>query len=57
MKNPLPEEEYKKRKREKDYSPRSDYFRDQTAIIHSMPFRRLKHKFSFLRKTIMYAQE
>lgn len=44
MKNPLPEEEYKKRKREKDYSPRSDYFRDQTAIIHSMPFRRLKHK-------------
>lgn len=44
MKNPLPEEEYKKRKRKKDYSPRSDYFRDQTAIIHSMPFRRLKHK-------------
>lgn len=27
-----------------DYSPRTDYFRDQTAIIHSMPFRRLKHK-------------
>jgi len=44
MKNPLSDEEYKTRKEEKDYSPRSDYFRDQTAIIHSMPFRRLKHK-------------
>ncbi len=43
-KNPLPESTYKKRRDPKDYSPRGDYFRDQTAIIHSMPFRRLKHK-------------
>ena len=28
--------------REKDL--RSDYYRDSTAIMHSMPFRRLKHK-------------
>ena len=44
MKNPLPEEEYKKREEAKEYPIRGDFFRDQTAIIHSMPFRRLKHK-------------
>lgn len=44
MKNPLSPETYKIRLNEKDYPIRGDYFRDQTAIIHSMPFRRLKHK-------------
>ncbi len=43
MKNPLPENEYTKRVIEKN-PIRGDFFRDQTAIIHSMPFRRLKHK-------------
>jgi dGTPase len=43
-KNPLSQEFYKSRKQPKDYKPRTEYFRDQTAIIHSMPFRRLKHK-------------
>jgi dGTPase len=44
MKNPLSEEVYIKRTVEKDIPMRGHYFRDQTAIIHSMPFRRLKHK-------------
>ncbi len=44
MKNPLPQQVYIKRTTEKSYGIRGDYFRDQTAIIHSMPFRRLKHK-------------
>lgn len=44
MKNPLPNESYLKRTLEKDVPIRGHYFRDQTAIIHSMPFRRLKHK-------------
>lgn len=44
MKNSLSKSEYKRRKTEKEYPIRGDYFRDQTAIIHSMPFRRLKHK-------------
>ncbi|RLD68510.1 MAG: phosphohydrolase [Bacteroidetes bacterium] len=44
MQNPLPENIYLKRKEEKDAPIRGAYFRDQTAIIHSMPFRRLKHK-------------
>jgi len=44
MKNPLSEEEYCKRKIETNHPIRGEYFRDQTAIIHSMPFRRLKHK-------------
>lgn len=44
MKNPFGEEIYKKRKTQRDYGVRGDYFRDQTAIIHSMPFRRLKNK-------------
>ena len=42
--NPLSEDVYLYRRVKKNYSPRTDYFRDQTAIIHSMPFRRLKHK-------------
>jgi len=42
--NPLASETYLKRTREKAYELRGDYFRDQTALIHSMPFRRLKHK-------------
>lgn len=44
MQNPLLSEVYKSRQREKEYPIRGEYFRDQTAIIHSMPFRRLKHK-------------
>jgi dGTPase len=44
MKNPLPDEIYIKRTIDKDAPMRGHYFRDQTAIIHSMPFRRLKHK-------------
>src|SRR5574344_867992 len=44
MKNPLSESEYQIRKVPKEYHIRGDYFRDQTAIIHSMAFRRLKHK-------------
>ncbi len=34
----------KKRKREKTEDVRGPYYRDTTAIIHSSPFRRLKHK-------------
>lgn len=44
MKNPLPAYEYLRRTREKDNDIRGPYFRDQTAIIHSLAFRRLKHK-------------
>jgi len=44
MKNPLSENDYCKRTNPKEYPIRGDFFRDQTAIIHSMPFRRLKHK-------------
>jgi len=44
MNNPLSLETYKERKNPKEYPIRGDFFRDQTAIIHSMPFRRLKHK-------------
>ncbi|MEI7628942.1 MAG: HD domain-containing protein [Bacteroidota bacterium] len=44
MNNPLNENIYQKRKSERQYPIRGEYFRDQTAIIHSMPFRRLKHK-------------
>jgi len=44
MKNPLDEKIYHERNIKKDYPIRGDFFRDQTAIIHSMPFRRLKHK-------------
>lgn len=44
MKNPLSKEEYLERVDKKEYPIRGDFFRDQTAIIHSMPYRRLKHK-------------
>lgn len=44
MENFLPKEVYLKRSLYKEEDVRGAYFRDQTAIIHSMPFRRLKHK-------------
>ena len=44
MKNPLSEQKYKQRRIHKEYPIRGEYFRDQTAILHSMEFRRLKHK-------------
>ncbi len=44
MKNPLPNEQYLRRTIARKEDIRGAYFRDQTAIIHSMPFRRLKHK-------------
>lgn len=44
MKNPLPAEKYLERTHAKEPGVRGDFFRDQTAIIHSLPFRRLKHK-------------
>ena len=44
MKNPLLDELYHSRIRPRKPDLRGDYFRDQTAIIHSSPFRRLKHK-------------
>lgn len=43
-KNPLPDSVYKERRFSRNIDVRGDYFRDQTAIIHSMPFRRLKKK-------------
>ena len=44
MQNPLSEKTYLKRTFNIDTPIRGAYFRDQTAIIHSMPYRRLKHK-------------
>ncbi len=44
MKNPFPAELYLRRTRPHKEDVRGAYFRDQTAIIHSTPFRRLKHK-------------
>jgi dGTPase len=44
LKNPLSEETYIERLRPREEDIRGPYFRDQTAVIHSMPFRRLKHK-------------
>jgi dGTPase len=44
MKNPISTEQYKTRSRYRESDIRGDFFRDQTAIIHSNPFRRLKHK-------------
>ncbi|MBN1779798.1 HD domain-containing protein [bacterium] len=44
MQNPLPGELYHSRVQPRRPDIRGDYFRDQTAIIHSSPFRRLKHK-------------
>ncbi len=45
--NPLSEEIYLSRNNQRKEDIRGPYFRDQTAIIHSMPFRRLKHKTQF----------
>jgi len=42
--NPLASEKYLERSDPRHEDVRGPYFRDQTAIIHSMPFRRLKHK-------------
>jgi len=42
--NPLPEAVYRQRLRPREEDIRGPFFRDQTAVIHSMPFRRLKHK-------------
>lgn len=42
--NPLDKSEYSKRLSKRDEDIRGPYFRDQTAIIHSLPFRRMKHK-------------
>lgn len=44
MKNPLSDSIYKSRITEREEDIRGPYFRDQTAIIHSLPFRRLKNK-------------
>lgn len=44
MVNPLPENIYLKRQIPREPDIRGDYFRDQTAIIHSTAFRRLKNK-------------
>lgn len=42
--NPLPPEIYMRRSKPAASDIRAEYFRDQTKIIHSYPFRRLKHK-------------
>lgn len=47
MKNPFPDEIYEQRTQPKNHPIRGEYFRDQTAIIHCLPFRRLKHKTQF----------
>lgn len=44
IKKPLNETIYKQRTRPIQPEIRGDWFRDQTAIIHSQAFRRLKHK-------------
>ncbi|MFH1943073.1 MAG: HD domain-containing protein [bacterium] len=44
MQNPLPDTLYHSRTKARKPDIRGDYFRDQTAIIHATPFRRLKHK-------------
>ncbi len=44
FKNPLKSEELLQRERSRTPDMRGDYFRDTTAILHSYPFRRLKHK-------------
>ncbi|MFC1569058.1 HD domain-containing protein [bacterium] len=44
MENPLSNTLYHSRVKPRRPDIRGDYFRDQTAIIHSSPFRRLKHK-------------
>jgi len=47
VKNPLDESVYTERTTFREEDIRGPYFRDQTAIIHSLPFRRLKHKTQF----------
>ena len=42
--NPFHDDVYLERTSKKNTDIRGDYFRDQTAIIHSRPFRRLKNK-------------
>lgn len=44
MQNPLTDALYHSRLKSRKPDLRGDYFRDQTAIIHATPFRRLKHK-------------
>ncbi|MBW2560180.1 MAG: HD domain-containing protein [Deltaproteobacteria bacterium] len=44
FKNPLREEEYRERSRPRKEDVRGPFLRDIKAIIHSPPFRRLKHK-------------
>lgn len=44
IKNPFSEEIYLRRTHPHKPDLRDEYFRDQTKIIHSLPFRRLKHK-------------
>jgi dGTPase len=44
MQNPQQADFYRQRKYPRPTDVRGDFFRDQTAIIHSMPYRRLKHK-------------
>ncbi|MDY0289918.1 MAG: HD domain-containing protein [Sphaerochaeta sp.] len=44
MANKLPTEELQQRKNKRKGDVRGAYYRDTTAIIHSSPFRRLKHK-------------
>ena len=44
IKNPFSDEVYLKRTHPHTPDLRDEYFRDQTKIIHSLPFRRLKHK-------------
>ena len=44
IKNPFSDEIYLRRTHPHTPDLRDEYFRDQTKIIHSLPFRRLKHK-------------
>lgn len=44
LSNQIDSELLKSRKRVREEDTRGDYYRDTTAIIHSSPFRRLKHK-------------
>jgi dGTPase len=44
MKNPFSKDTYIQRKTPREPDIRGDFFRDQTAIIHSTAFRRLKNK-------------
>ena len=44
IKNPFSDEIYLQRTHPHTPDLRDEYFRDQTKIIHSLPFRRLKHK-------------